>query len=142
MSVGRILDRGQRLDDSRVHRSVIEFVFAIVGKKEFQALANDGFVDGIGFIAQRALNQNGSAVAYITGDNVIGQLGTSDMAQGGVDRVHQVEARIDQGAVEIENDKLDGVGIKTALLTNHASSRINDSAPCGTQYAPPFALSS
>ncbi len=49
------------------------------------------------------------------------------MPQRGIDRVHQVQAGINQRAVKIEDHQLDGVRIEWAIEFDHASSvRIND----------------
>ena len=65
---------------------MVEFVFAVVREKKLQALADDGLIDR--FAAERALNQNRSPVAHVASDHIVGQFGTSDVAQGGVDGVH------------------------------------------------------
>jgi len=44
-------------------------------------LAQERFV---GFFAEHALDEHGSAVSYIAGDGVAVEFGASDMAQGGV----------------------------------------------------------
>ena len=103
-----------------VHRSVIQFVFAIVRQKKLQTLAHDGLLNRLA--AERALNQNRRAIAHITGNHIIGQLRTPDVAQRRVHRVHQIEARINQRAVEIEDHQLNRVRVEGAAGLNHAHS--------------------
>ena len=43
------------------------------------------------------------------------------MAERCVDRVNQIEARIDEGAVQVEDQKTNPVGIERAEKTNHVS---------------------
>ena len=54
-------------------------------------------------------------VGHITGDQVLGQLGTFHVPQRGVDRVDQVEAGIDQSAVEVEDDQPERGRIELAM---------------------------
>ena len=100
-----------------VNRGVVELVLAIVRQKKLQTLAHDGLVDHLS--AQRALDQNRRAIAHVAGDNVVGQLGPPDMAQRGIHRVHQIEPRIDQRAIEIENHQLDRARIEGAAGMDH-----------------------
>ncbi len=116
----RSLHCTQRFLNALINRGVVELVLAIVSKEKLQALADQRFIDG--FAAQRSLNQDGSAVAHIAGNHVVRQLGPPDMAERGVDGMHQVESRIDQRAVEIEDYQLDGLRIEGAAGLNHALS--------------------
>ena len=100
-----------------VDGGVVEFVFAVVGEKKLQSLANGGFVDGVA--AESALDEDWGAVADVAGDDVVGEGGASDVAKGGVDGMHEVEARVDQGAIEVKDDKLDGAGIECSAGLDH-----------------------
>ena len=55
--------------------------------------------------AECAANQRRSAVPDVAGNHIVGQFGTLHMPQGGIDRVHQVEPRVDQGAVKVEDQQ-------------------------------------
>jgi len=116
-AVGGTLDGGEGVMNSVVDGGVVEFVFAVVGEKKLQSLAKGCFVDGIA--AESALDQDWCAVADIAGDDVVGEGGTSDVAEGGVDGMHEIEARVDQGAIEVKDDKLDGVGIECSAGLDH-----------------------
>jgi hypothetical protein len=41
------------------------------------------------------------------------------VAQGSVDGVNQIETRVDQGAIQIEDDQFYGVRIKGTVDANH-----------------------
>ncbi len=116
-AVGGTLDGGEGVTDSVVDGGVVEFVFAVVGEKKLQSLAKGCFVDGIA--AESALDEDWCAVADIAGDDVVGEGGTSDVAEGGVDGMHEIEARVDQGAIEVKDDKLDGGGIECSAGLDH-----------------------
>ena len=66
-----------------------------------------------------AADQHGRAVAYVAGNQVFGQFGTPQVPQRGVDRVHQVEAGVDQRAIEVEDEQLDGLGVELAMEADH-----------------------
>jgi hypothetical protein len=74
------------------------------------------------------LDQYRRPVANIAGDNVFGKFRAPDMAQRGIDGMHQVQARVDECAVEIEDDQLNFVGIKRAMSANHYQFRIKHPA--------------
>ena len=77
-AVGGAMDGGEGVVNAVVDGGVVEFVFAVVGEKKLQSLANDCFVDGIA--SESALDQDGGAVADIAGDYVVGEGGASDVA--------------------------------------------------------------
>ena len=99
---------------------MVEFVLAVVGEEKLQSLADEGIVDGLA--AQSALDEDRRPIADIARDHVVGQFRALDVTQGGVDGMHQVEARVDQRAVEIKDDEFYGVRIKRTADTNHESS--------------------
>ena len=103
--------------NSRVHSRVIEFVLPVIREEELQALAYKCFVSGLA--AERPLDQDRRAIAHVAGDDVVRQLRPLDMAQCGVDRMHQIEARVNQRAVQVEDHESDGVRVKSAARTNH-----------------------
>ena len=81
----------------------IERVIAVILDEEFQRLLH--FVLGrLG--AERAADQHGRAVADIRGHRFVGQGGHAHVRAGGIDGVHQVFLGIDQGAVQIEDQKI------------------------------------
>ena len=107
---------------------VVKLVFAVVGEEKLQALAHNCVLNGLA--AQCPLNQNRCAVAHVTGDHVVGQAGSSDMAKSRVDGVHQVEARVNERAVEIKDYELDGARARRPGGSGSCMFRINDEANC------------
>ena len=99
-------------------------MFPIVREEKLQALAHQRIIHRLA--AQGSLNQNRSAVAHVAGDYAIGQIRSPDVAQRGVHGVHQIEARIDQRTVKIEDHELDRMWVKRAARPDHISFRIND----------------
>src|SRR3984957_16454067 len=112
-----IPNRRQHLRNSRVDGGVIEFVLPVVRKKEFQALAHQRLVACLG--AECPLNQDGSAITHIAGDDVIRQLRPFNVAQRCVDGVYEVQTRINEGAVQVKDHQLDRVRVKGATGSNH-----------------------
>src|SRR5437868_13672976 len=104
--------------------SMLQYVRAGVSKKIIQCLLQEVLVFGI---AQSAPYQYRGAISDIGSDNVSRQLGTAKMAEHSVDRVHQVEPRINQSTVKIEDEQLDLTRVELAIEFNHAADfRIND----------------
>ena len=108
------------LGDPRIYGRVIEFVLAIVGKKKLQTLTHQGICDN--FAAERTLNQNRSTVPHIAGDHVVRQCGPPNVTERSIHRVDEIETRVDQRTVQVEDHQLDGVRIKCAASSNHESS--------------------
>ncbi len=46
-----------------------------------------------------------SSVADVSGDNGLGELGLVEVREHGVDGVAEVDAGVDEGAVEVESDE-------------------------------------
>ena len=109
--------------DAVVHVGMVELVNAVVAEEVLQPFLYHAFIAGI---AKGATHQHRSAVAYVGSDHIAGKLGASEVLQHGVDGVDEVEARIDQGSVEVEDQQLDLAGIELALEFDHADFRIND----------------
>ena len=85
----------------------------------FQPRFDHAFIPGI---AKGATYQSRGAIAHIGGDHVAGQVGASEMPEHGVYRVDEVETRIDQGSVEIEDQQLYLARFELALELDHALS--------------------
>ena len=96
---------------------MIEFVFPVVSQKKFQPLANQRFLRC--FAAERTLDQDGRPVAHVAGNHFIRQFRPPNVAKRCIDRVHQVQPRIDQRAVEIEDHKFDQMRIESAQGSDH-----------------------
>ena len=109
-------DRGEHGLDAIVSVGVVEFVDAVVGEEVLERFVYQMLVAGI---AERPPDQGGSAVADVGGDAVAGEFGASEVLEHGVDGMDEIEAGVDQGAVEIEDEQLDLVGIEWAVELDH-----------------------
>jgi hypothetical protein len=74
------------------------------------------------FGPQSALNQDRRSIANITGDYIVGELWAMNVAESGIDRMRQIEARVDQRAVKIKDDEFYRVRIKHPANPNHETS--------------------
>jgi ParB-like chromosome segregation protein Spo0J len=65
-------------------------------------------VDVAGRVAEGAADEHGGSVADIAGDDGFGELGLAEMEEHGVDGVAEVDAGVDEGAIEIEDQETRG----------------------------------
>src|SRR5579859_763801 len=100
-----------------IDQSVIQLVLAVVKQKVLQRAHEERLVVRV---AQGAAHQRRSAVADVAGDDVEGEFGASEVPQHGIDGVGQVEARIHQGAIEIENEKPQLLARNWAVENDHS----------------------
>lgn len=101
----RILrEKRETLDDAGIRASVVEHVSAIVGKKVGERLIAFG---GCGAFAEKAADENLGAIPDKTVDSVVGERGAAQMGKRGVDGEREVELRIDERAIEIEDEDAD-----------------------------------
>ena len=76
-------------------------------------------------VAEGAADEHGDAVADVAGDDGVGELGLAEVGEGGVDGVAEVDAGVDEGAVEVEDEEAgDGVEGHTAMVA--VGSRADD----------------
>src|SRR5438876_7084579 len=71
------------------------------------------------WVPQGSANQHGSAISHVGSDHFPRQFRTFEMSEHGVDRVDQVQPRVNKGAVEIKDQQLDGVGIELPIELDH-----------------------
>ncbi len=84
-----------------------------------------------GLAAQGPADQRGRSISHVAGNHIVGQFRPLHMPQRGIDRVHQIEAGVDQRAVKVEDYQLDCAGIEWAIEFDHAGAlRINDDGVC------------
>src|SRR5258707_502253 len=95
-SVTRLTDRGQRFADAVVQARVVQFVFAVVRQKVVERFLHELLIFGI---PQRAPHQHWRTIAYVGSNQFAGQFGLAEVPEHSIDRVDQVELRVDQGAV-------------------------------------------
>ncbi len=105
--------------DAVVYVGVIELVNTVVAEEVLQAFFYYGFIPGI---AEGATHEGRSAVAYVGGNHVAGKRGAAKVLEHGIYRVDEVEARVDEGSVEVEDEELDLVGIEFAVEFDHVVS--------------------
>ena len=64
------------------------------------------FVVDVAFgVAEGSADEEGGSVADVAGDDGFGELGFAEVGEGGVDGVAEVDAGVDEGAVEIEDEE-------------------------------------
>ena len=107
----------QRFLYALIQVGVVQFVFAVVGEKVFQAGAHQLLV--VGLVAERPPDQRRRPVSHVAGNHAVGQFGALHVPQGGIDRVHQVQAGINQRAVKIKDHQPDCMGIEWAIESDH-----------------------
>src|SRR5580704_7590643 len=124
----RALDRSQALPDALVDVSMVKFMYPVIGEKILQSVFQKLLVLGI---AQGPSYQYWSAIPDVGRDNFVRQLGTAKMPQHGVDRVHQIEPRVNQSAIQVKDQQLDRTRIELAVEFDHfpSASRINEDGP-------------
>src|SRR5579859_5421607 len=121
VEIGRELLQGGQ--NSVVYQGMIQLVLAVVKQKILERAHQERLIVRI---AQGAAHQRGSAVADVAGDDVEGELGASEVPQHGIDGVGQVEARIHQGAIEIEDQELELLARNWAVELDHQIICITD----------------
>ena len=129
------LNRSQALPDAVVDVGMVKFVYSVVGEKIVQCFFQELLVFRI---AEGAPHQHGSAISDVGSDHFTGQLGPPKMPEHGIDGMNQVEPRINQGAVKVEDQQLDRTGIELAVEFDHrarAGFRINDEEAISTQHS-------
>src|SRR5438270_8508995 len=77
-------------------------MLAIIGEEKRQRLLQEGFVVRV---TQSATDQSGCAIADISGDDLYRQLVAAVLAKHSVDGICQVNAGIEQGAVQVEDEQ-------------------------------------
>jgi hypothetical protein len=126
-NAARDTDGGESFWNSLVQMRVIEFVDTIVGEKVFERRLHCSFIFGV---AQGSPDQHWGAIADIRSDYVTRQFRVLEVPEGGIDGMNQVQAGIDQRAIEIKHDQLDLVGIELAVKLDHEKrSFVSVSAP-------------
>jgi carbonic anhydrase len=100
------VDGFEGLEGIGVEEGVVEFVDAVEVQKEGDRFRDIFFVVDIAFgIADGATDEHGGTITDITGDNGFGKFRLAKVSKRGVDGVAEVAARVDEGAVEIEDDE-------------------------------------
>ena len=99
----RLVQRFERFENAGIGARVVEFVVAVVGHEKLERLVDVGLAR-LG--AHRTTDQNGRSVADVRPDGFEVQGRQAEMLARRVDRVRQVELRIDQRAVQVEDEQI------------------------------------
>jgi carbonic anhydrase len=82
-------------------------VDAVVVEEEGEGFGYVFFVVDVSLgVTEGAANEQGGAVADVAGDDGFGEFGFAEVGEGGVDGVAEIDAGVDQGAVEVEDEEL------------------------------------
>src|SRR6202030_1034988 len=95
----------QRFGNAGICASVVHFVCFVMGEEKFQGAVE---LLGVHVLAQGFGDEHGRAIADVAGNSFIRQFRAMQLAERGVYRMDQVELRIDERAVEIENQSANG----------------------------------
>jgi len=124
-------DNFEGFEDARIDVGVVEFVDAIVVEEECECIGYILLVGDVTFgVADGAADEHGGSVADVTGDDGLGESGLAEVGEGGVDGVAEIDAGVDEGAVEIEDDEA-GRG------EGHASRVIDKKTAAALESRPP-----
>ena len=94
------------------------FVLSIVREKKLQPLTNEGLIHN--FAAEAAGSGSARRRRHNWAITSSGNSGRPNVAKRRVDRMNQVEARVNQRAVKIEDHQFDGVRVECAARVNHS----------------------
>ena len=82
---------------------------AVEVEEEGRGLGDVLVVVGVAFgVAEGAADEHGGAVADVAGNDGVGQRGLAEVCERSVDGVAEVDAGVDEGAVEIEDEEARG----------------------------------
>jgi carbonic anhydrase len=118
------VDGFERREDAGVDVSEVQLVDAVVVEKVGQNFGDVFFVVDVAFgIAEGAADEHGGSVADVAGDDGVGKRRLVEVCESGVDGVAEIDAGVDEGAVEIEDDEpgarghfltiIDGAGVSS-----------------------------
>ncbi len=85
---------------------VVEFVDAVVVEEECEGFGYIFFVVDVAFgVAEGAADEERGSVADVAGDDGFGEFGFAEVREGGVDGVAEIDAGVDESAVEIKDEE-------------------------------------
>ena len=99
----RLVQRLKRLGNARIGARVIELMVPVVLHEKLERLGDVG-IAGLG--AHGAANQNRGAVPDVVANGLEVQRRQTEVCARRVDRMRQVELRIDQRAVQVEDEQV------------------------------------
>ncbi len=99
-------DGFEGFEDAWIDVGVVEFMDAVVIEEKCECFGYILLVSGVAFgIADGAADEHGGPVADVAGDDSFGEGGFAEVGKRGVDGVAEIDAGVDEGAVEIEDDE-------------------------------------
>ena len=122
-TISRLTQGRKSLCYSFTNVGVIELVRSVVRQEIIQSFFQISMVPGI---AQCSLHQHGCTIAYVGRDHFRRKLRPVEVAQHGIYRVHEIKPGIDQSAVEVKDQQLDGLRVELPVELDHFAFRIND----------------
>ena len=87
-------------------------------RRSIQRLLEESFIFGI---AQSATYQHGGPVSDVRRNYFAGQCGAMALPKHGIDRMNEIEARINQGSIQVEDDQPHCFWIKRTSKTRHGT---------------------
>ena len=94
-------------------------MLAVVREEMLQRIFDQRLIFGI---AERAPHQHAGTVADVGGDDLLGERIAAELGEHGVDGISEILARIDQRAIQVEDDEADFVGWNGIEQMQHALS--------------------
>src|SRR5689334_19424939 len=89
-----------------VEAGVVEFMDAVVVKEECQGFGYIFLVVNVALgVAEGAADEERGPVADVAGDDGFGEFRFAEVGKGGVDGVAEIDAGVDEGAVEVEDEE-------------------------------------
>ena len=113
-------DCSESLHHAGIDVGEVEFVDAVEGDEPGERFLNEGFIVRVFLfgdqvrVSQRTAHQRGCTVADVGGDGRVFQAWLAEVGKHGVDGVGEIDARVDQGSVEVEDEEF--WGHSTTLL--------------------------
>jgi carbonic anhydrase len=102
-----------------VNVGVVEFMDTVVVKEECKRFGYILLIGDVAFgVADGAADEHGGSVADVAGDDGLGEGGLAEVGESGVDGVAEIDAGVDEGAVEIEDDEEGWEGERHGLRVN------------------------
>jgi hypothetical protein len=99
-------DGRQGFEYARVEDGVVELMDTVVVEKECKGFGYIFFIVDVALgIAEGPADEERGSVADVAGDDGLGELRLAEVGAGGVDGVAEVDAGVDERAVEIEDEE-------------------------------------
>jgi hypothetical protein len=109
-------DGFERLEDARVDVGVIELMNSVIVEEKRKCFGYILLIVGVAFgVADGAANKHGDTVSDIAGDHGMRESRFAEVGEGGINGVTEIDTRVDEGAVEIEDEETGGWRVRHCL---------------------------